>query len=70
MAGKGGLGVIIGIGALAVVAGGKFIYDKYKNFKVELDVAKTKNELNDKIIDSQNKIITELEKKLKKLESK
>lgn len=70
MAGKNGLGALIGIGALAIAGGVKYVSDKYKNFKTEQTVAKAKIELNDKIIESQNKYIDELEKKLKKLESK
>ena len=64
MAGKGGLGVIIGIGALAVGAGAKFVYDKITGLKTELKAEKTKNELNEKIIDSQKRLLEQYENKL------
>ena len=66
MAGKGNLGFIAVCG-LAIAAGGSYVYGKCKNFATRLKVAETKNELNDKIIKSQNNLIDELEKKLKRL---
>ncbi len=66
---KYGLVGLIAVGGLAAAAGVKHLYNKYNNFKTEMHVTKTQNELNNKIIESQNKYIEELEKKLKEVGS-
>lgn len=68
MAEKNNLGFVAFCG-LAIVGGASYVYGKYKDFKTKLQVAETKNTINDKIIDSQNRLIDELERKLKKIGS-
>jgi lauroyl/myristoyl acyltransferase len=66
MAGKNGLGALIALGAVGLVGGVTYVSNKIHNVVTDIKVTKAKNELNEKIIESQNEEIKELKKKLKK----
>jgi len=57
---------LVGFGTTAIAIGGAYVYKKYRDIKLELQVANTKNELNDRIISAQQKLLDELETKLKR----